>query len=138
MYQGPSRIRLDTSQWPVVIVHFDGQWHDEEFETYLDGMTEVLMRPGVRALIYDASNCTSVSASQRRMKAEWMKQNRATISHCTAGIAFVLPGALVRGVLTAILWMSPLPAPHAVVASLDEAQLRCEDWLNQHKRALSA
>lgn len=41
--------------------------------------------------------------------------------------AFVLASPLVRGLLTAILWISPMPAPHEIVATVAEA----EAWLNE-------
>jgi hypothetical protein len=123
-------IRIKTDRWPLVIVDLEGAWSDLQFEQYIAEMTDVLMRDGFRTLVYDATKCTSVTASQRKLQAEWLTTHGARIRECTGGLAFVLPSPLVRGVLTAILWMSPLPAPHAVVASLSAAEARCQKWLD--------
>ncbi|MBC7173876.1 MAG: hypothetical protein H5U40_15655, partial [Polyangiaceae bacterium] len=41
------------------------------------------------------------------------------------GYAFVISSSLVRGALTAILWLAPMPAPHRVVGTVGEG----EAWL---------
>jgi hypothetical protein len=53
--------------------------------------------------------------------AEWMKGYDALIRERTVGCAFVLPSALQRGILTAILWIQPMACPHTIVGTLDEA-----------------
>ena len=63
------------------------------------------------------------------MHAEWMKRHEEMMRGRTAGIAFVIESALVRGGLTAVLWLAPLPCPHVVVKTLDDAIVWCEQKL---------
>jgi len=123
-------IRIDTSGWPVVHVTFVGELEDAAFTRYLEAMDGLLARPGQRALIYDASQTGGIPASLRKRKTDWLAHNRLRIAQCTLGLAFVLPNALVRGALTAILWVVPMPAPHVVVASVEQAREACDRWLD--------
>jgi hypothetical protein len=93
---------------------------DDQFRAYLAALSSMVTGRGLRALVYDARLALPAPASQRRLQAEWMKLNEAAIRRGTAGLAFVIPSALVRGVLTAILWLQPLACPHVVTSSFDE------------------
>ena len=114
-------IQVDTRHWPVVVVSFVGAYSEDQFDAYLAEMDAVVARSGRRVLIYDATECGLVAASQRRKQADWMKAHAYQTRGNTAGIVFVLPSALLRGVLTAIFWIHPLESPHAIVKELEEA-----------------
>lgn len=122
-------IQVDTRRWPLAIVTFDGAYTEDQFDAYLVEMDAVVARPGKRVVIYDATECGPVAASQRRKQADWMKRHGNTIRANTAGIVFVLPSGILRGMLTAIFWLHPLEAPHAIVKDLNEAILRAREWL---------
>lgn len=124
-----TRIDVDTRRWPLTVVNFVGSTTEDQFDTYLMQMDELVARGGKRVLIYDATDCGIVTASQRRKQADWMKKHSAHIRGNTAGIVFVLPSALLRGALTAIFWIHPLDSKHAVVKSRDEAVQRAGEWL---------
>jgi len=83
------------------------------------------------AWVMDSSGLANVSAKSRRIVADHLSRNRAVMKAYVAGIAVVVPNALLRGVFTAITWMVPLEFPHAVVDTR-EAGLR---WA---ERALAA
>ena len=51
-----------------------------------------------------------------------MKHNDALLRTYSAGSAFVISSPLVRGGLTAILWLQALPSPFIVVATRPEAE----------------
>ena len=115
-------IKLDRSEWPVIIVRFDGIASDAEFMRYLEE-TRACLQPGKRTVtVLDAREPTGATQHQRRMQADWMKQHRALIQECSAGIAFVLNSPVVRGVLTAIMWLTPLPVPHRIFADIEDAR----------------
>ncbi len=105
----------------MYVVTFNGQVTDEQFRAYLSALSALMGRGGWRVLVYDARLAAPAPASQRRMQAEWMKLNDAGVRRSTAGIAFVIPSAVVRGVLTAIFWLQPLACPHLVTESFEEA-----------------
>ena len=56
-----------------------------------------------------------------------MKANHDKSAAYCAGYAFVIDSAVVRGILTAILWLAPMPAPHVVVSTVEEG----ERWLRE-------
>ena len=44
----------------------------------------------------------------------------------------MITSSLVRGILTAILWLSDIPSPYHVVGTQAEAEAWCEAQLAQH------
>jgi hypothetical protein len=116
-------IVVDQEFLPAIRVFHDGATTDEEFAAYLETLLVSMNGPkaGPRLLVIDATHSAATPATQRRLQADWMKQHAARIRDVTVGCAFIIPSGLVRGILTAILWIQPLPCPHEVVATLDEA-----------------
>ena len=47
-----------------------------------------------------------------------MNENDDSSRATCAAFAFVMPNALVRGALTAVLWVAKMPAPHKVVSEI--------------------
>ncbi len=115
-------IHIDDSRHPLVIVTFTGVATDAEFETYLDEMKRNLERRRPTAMVLDATNAGSTPPTHRRRQAEWLKEHEALLKQYSAGTAFVITSPLVRGALTAILWVQPMPASHTVVATRHEAE----------------
>jgi hypothetical protein len=71
-------------------------------------------------VVIDATRWLRSNAVQRKLHADWMAKNEEMMRTRTAGIAFAVDNALVRGGLTAVLWLSPLPCPHTVVKTAGE------------------
>lgn len=122
-------LEVDESRNPVIVFTFHGVFSDPTFDDYLARLTEISRRSGLRALIYDIRDSGVVPASQRRKQAEWMKRYQLLTASGTAGMAFVIESAVLRGILTAILWMQPLACPHTVVSDMDAALQWCRDTL---------
>ncbi len=125
-----SPIRIDTSRFPLVVVTFLGPATDEEFRVYLDELTTTRAR-GRSAWVFDATSAGRTPANQRRMQAEWLSDNEALLRETSLGSAFVIDSPIVRGVLTAILWMSPIVGGHAVFAHYGEAEQWAIDRLRE-------
>ncbi len=117
-------IEIDEKRFPLVLVTFEGSVPNDQFEQYLRGMDRMLSRRQPNVTILDATRSDRSPAVQRKMQADWIKTNREALEQYSCGTAFVISSPLVRGVLTAILWMQPLPQGYTVVATLAEA----EDW----------
>lgn len=116
-------IVIDDQRRPIIVVTFDGAATDAEFDDYLRDMkARVLDRREKTVTILDARRSTGTTAAQRRKQAEWLRENDAALRSYSLGTAFVITSPIVRGVLTAILWMQPMPAPHSIVATLTEAE----------------
>ena len=60
-----------------------------------------------------------------------MRDNREVLARQCVGNAFVISNPLVRGVLTAILWLQPLPSDYIVVGTLKEAEAWCMKKLTE-------
>lgn len=114
-------IRIDLRRMPLVVVTWEGTCTDDEVEQYLTMMTEVVMRPDRRAVIYDASKAMLPSATQRRMQGVWLKEHESRIRYKTVGTAFVINSSIIRGGLTAVFWIQGLATQQLVCATLPEA-----------------
>lgn len=114
-------IVIDLALAPVYVVTFSGAVTDAEFDQYLAAVAALFEHGSERALVYDARRASPAPASQRRKQAAWMKSYEREIRKSTAGIAFVIPSPLVRGALTAILWLQPLACHHLVTGDFQHA-----------------
>lgn len=115
-------MRLDV--FPLVIVTMFSEYRVADL-TALFGGFEDLFRQGERyALIVDVSIMRSAPGSaEREAVASWCTAHREETARYNVATSILGANALVRGALTAVGWLSPLPAPlhHAagLPASLD-------------------
>jgi hypothetical protein len=122
---------IDDSRHPLVLVTFHGSLSEPEFDDYLERMSRLLDRHRKNVTVFDARKAKSPTATQRAKQAAWLKTNRVVLEQYSCGSVFVIDSALVRGGLTAILWIAPMPVAHAVVATLEEG----ERWAFDRLRA---
>ncbi len=115
-------IHVDDSNSPLVVVTFESAVDDEEFERYLARLDALWRHKMRRVLVVDATRAARTPATQRRRQADWMRVNEELLRSYAAGFAFVINSPLVRGALTAILWLQSLPSPFIVVSTLPEAE----------------
>ena len=120
---------FDDSSHPVVRVTMEGELTDAQFAAYLADLDRNLRRREYTVVVLDALKAESTPARQRRMQAEWMKTNEGLLRRYTLGTVMMLGSPVMRGVLTAILWIQPIPTPYAVVGSLEEAAEKAEEML---------
>ena len=118
---------FDESRLPLLVVTFVGESTDAEFDAYLARMTQMVRRGSRYGVLFDARAAARPTPRQRQKQADWMKEYAPSLRANNAGIAFVIESAVVRGALTAILWLSPMPTSHNVVATVAQA----EEWLAQ-------
>src|SRR5690606_802456 len=126
---GPSGLHVDVSAYPFVDVVI-GHYIDDDIEAYFDAMTELVTRPGPHVLLVDCHCATIPSQAMRRRHLAWNAEHRERIRDGVSGIAFVIPSAVIRGVLTAIFWVQPLEAPYVVVKTREEGLAACHHWLS--------
>ncbi len=129
-----SSIVVDDRRFPIVTVTFRGDATDAQFRAYLDQMTRMVDRREKNAVIMDAREAVRTPPIQRRMQSEWMKTHHDSLARWSVGTAFVITSPLVRGVLTAILWLSPMATPYTVVGTVEEA----ESWAREQLRRAGA
>lgn len=58
----------------------------------------------------------------RKLQADFMSENARLIRKLNMGTAFVMDSMLLRGALTAMMWLQPLPCPHFVCGEIEEAK----------------
>jgi hypothetical protein len=115
-------ITLDVTHYPLVITTATGALIDDDYLSYLVALeAATLARKRAYAHVYDALGAGIMSPTQRKLQADYIVRNKAEIARCNRGTAFALRSPLIRGVLTAVQWMSPPPYPYAVVSTREEA-----------------
>jgi hypothetical protein len=114
-------VRFDAGE-DIFTAWFSGTSSDEGIRAYLDAYTRLLQRGRRIGAVIDGVGVSSMSPVQRAMHAEWLRANKPMLSKWCVGTAFVLESALSRGIVTAILWVQPLSAPHRVFGKHVEAR----------------
>ena len=61
----------------------------------------------------------------------WMKEMAPLFERTTFGTVFIVESALVRGVLSTLLWVQPKGTPYAIVRDLNEAVLWTLECMSQ-------
>lgn len=131
-------IQIDQNFLPLIVIRYDGPTSDADFEAYLETLRLSMSEPkaGPRVLLQDATLAYPITPKQRKRQADWMKEHAAQIARLTLGCAFVIPSSLMRGVLTAIFWIQPLPCPHEISGTIPEALAWCSEKLNERGLSL--
>jgi len=124
------RVVFDTSAYPFVRIRF-GRFGDAEFQGFMDEMEELIKRPAPRVLLIDTTNASIPTQAQRRRLTQWLSEHRERLKGDVLGVAFVVPSAVMRGVLTAMFWIQPFPAPYLFVPTVTEGLEACRHWLSK-------
>jgi len=72
-------------------------------------------------VIVDGSVALMPPAEARKLQADWLKANRDLLQLVTHKLGFVLPNPILRGFVSAVFYLVPLPIPSETLGSLDEA-----------------
>jgi len=122
-------IEVDASEFPLVIARFRDHSSDDEFAGYLKDLDQLFTRRQHFALVIDTTSRRDTPPLHRRMQADWMRDRAMLIRLFNVGTALVIPSMVQRGVLTAILWMQPMPCPHYTCENAPEAIRWCRAQL---------
>ncbi len=118
----PTGVRIDQSQWPLLIVITPGKMTDEGLEDFLDSYSDIIKSQGERyALVLDVSNTQKLNPIQRKKLVNMMETNREFNKEHCAGCAMVFSSKILRGILTAIFWIHKPPHPTKVFTAQQEA-----------------
>jgi len=109
-------IALDDTRFPLLVARFGADWTTAEFDEYLAWHRDNLRKRRRFAIVLDATHARSPNALERRKQAEALREGDPLLRQYCAGAAFVISSSVVRGTLTAILWLQP-PAYESVVLS---------------------
>jgi hypothetical protein len=128
------KITIVEDETGLVTVTFVGAVDDEAFTGYLDTLSKKVARTRPYAVILDATEAERPTALQRKRQAEWIGRHQTQLATFCMGTAYVIGSPLIRGALTAILWVQPPPNPHTVVGTLEEATRWARAQLGGSKR----
>ncbi len=108
---------------------------DQEHAAHLAQLSEIIVQGKVGqvhrwVVVHDLRAAIQPNARHRSRQAEWMRAHQPELRYRTAGIGFVMNSVLMRGGLTAILWLAPLPCPHGVFSTMPEAL----SWARERSR----
>jgi len=112
---------------------YAGAYTDAELLQFLSEIDSALKVPGRKACVIDLTAAKAGTARQRGLQGEWIRTNEILLARDFAAAAVVTDSALIRGTVTAVFWIRPLPMPTHVTATVAEA----EQWLAPFLSGLS-
>lgn len=116
---------ISNDDMPVYRWTFPEQATDEELLACLTAREQWGARAHYHvAWIIDLSNITKASATQRQAFAEHLKRFEEFNVRWNAGSALIVPKAWLRGLVTAVFWISPPKFPNKLFSDRFEG----EDW----------
>jgi ABC-type transporter Mla MlaB component len=122
---------FDLSNFPLVICVASGDLTPDVLTRHFNEYRALLDRDQRYYLIFDASKVGSVDSTARRLYAEFLKANNDDLGRLCIGAAFVITSKVIRGALTAILWLANLPFPMQIVSTRAEALAHIERLKSQ-------
>jgi hypothetical protein len=115
----------DLGRIRIASTRVDGAMADDQLKTSLDEYREMLesFERDKRQVIsfIDMTGMGTLSAQQRRIQSDWNRSIQPIQKAVTLGLAFIAPGTVTRGMLTAVFWFSPPAAPYIICSKMSEA-----------------
>lgn len=119
---------FDRTAFPLIQVTFTGAKETpQNFADYLGGLYQNYDREEAFALVFDASDAPTPNPIYQKEQAEWMQTHEALIRTYCRGVAYVVPGLVLRNVLKLIFKIQRNPVPFEVFADLEEGRA----WANE-------
>lgn len=117
---------VDTSQFPLVRLSLRGPVTLPIARAMTAALDErVFQRKKPYRLLIDANGMEVPNAEVRRHFVDFSTANSVLVTRLCQGEAYVIPSPLVRGALTAVMWLAPFKHPHKVFGTMEEG----EAWL---------
>jgi uncharacterized protein YejL (UPF0352 family) len=118
-------LQIDRETLPLLRLRYVGEYSDAELAMFLRKLDAVLELPGKKVCLIDLSGAAAGSATQRQMQASWIGRQEKVLAKEFAAAAIVTDSAIIRGTVTAVFWIRPLPFPTRVTSTVQSA----EEWL---------
>lgn len=120
--------QFDRSEFPVITINFTGEKETKEnFELYLQELANNYDRKEKFALIFELTNAPLPNVKYQLKQASWMKENESLIKQYCYGVAYVIPGAVMRNVLKFIFSVQKNPVQFEVFSTYDEGK----EWASE-------
>jgi len=114
-------LTIDNRHSPLVYWRCSGTFSAEDVDFYLREQDAILDGGHRYVVIFDGRDLKSVSAKELRRLADHIKKHSDALGERCAYSSIVLTSAVIRGALKALVWLTPLPMPYVVHATLEEA-----------------
>ncbi len=124
-------IRLDISQWPVVIISPSSNVTNQSIQEFMDRYFAFIEDKSERyASVMDLTHRTNMTKSQRKILIEGMNKRRKFTGKYSAGTAVVFKSAIVRGIMMSIFWLFDPKYPTEIFKTVEEAVDWCTKQLD--------
>jgi hypothetical protein len=124
---------VDSTLLPELRLRYVGEYADEELSRFFSELEAVLRVPGRKVCVIDLTRAKPGSARHRQLQVAWIRKHEAALARDFAAAAIVTDSAIIRGTVTAVFWIRPLPFPTHVAATLASAEV----WLAPYRAALT-
>ena len=114
-------IAVNESHAPIITAVFTGPPSDDDVKRYLARSTNYLAMQLPYALIISGTKIDTLSATQRRLFADWVRDHKAALERLCAGQAYIMPSVLQRMILRSVLMLQTVPVPNKVFSTTVEA-----------------
>ena len=127
---------FDESHWPVLIIRPKPvEMTLEQLDAALEHYDAVLERRRASyAVVFDHRDVKYLRAAHRTRIAEYNKRHEARARAYCRGSAFVIHSPIVRGMMTAILWIKKPPAETRVFEDFAEAKTWAGEQVREHQK----
>jgi len=102
---------VDAARFPLVILRIAGDYDDREQEAFLTEVSSLLDRKKRFAVVLDLSEGGTATPTQRKRFASWIGSSDAAVKQYAVVMSLVIASTLVRGMVTAVFWVRPMPIP---------------------------
>jgi hypothetical protein len=134
---GP-KISVDTSSFPLILHTMCAGYGREDLE-YMFRVYDTLLAGKQRyaIVIHFPLDVAMMQAAERKMVSDWWIPRREQIGRMNVMFAMVLESSILRGALTALLWMVEPPNPCRVAQNTAEGVEICIEALKAAGEPLS-
>lgn len=131
---------IDESMWPVLLIRPKPmEMSIEELEVAFRYYDRILERRRERyAVVFDNREVKHLSAAHRSRIARYNEENEERARVYCRGLAFTITSPIVRGMMTAILWIKRPPVETRTFEELDAALSWAGEQVRDESAPLSA
>jgi hypothetical protein len=129
----PSHPWISVIEYPLFQVSYPSEVTDEALTIMLEDLERIIFAmTAPYAWVVDLGRTLGATAKQRKMQAESeLRLREHNRQHC-AGVGLHVGNSVMRGVVTAVFWLSPPVYPYCITETLEEAQRWAREALRAH------
>lgn len=126
------RVEIDDTRWPLVVTVMRDSIHEADVADMIARYDRMLrLRQRYVALVDLTDMARPPGANERRMLAEWSKARDTELSTYSLGYAIIVPNMMIRGALTALMWLHKTASPEVFVPDAERGLAWCIQALEQ-------